>query len=213
MATRKLQNLVRCNIHASGLQIEKEDEGRPSEISNVLRHEWLGVKPATCPTEKQGLSNKTTALVSEAGSARNRTAGSFSGHAAALSCHRDRSAGVCRRRPLEPKRSRTLCPRQRDSHPWKSHNARPSTETNTCIIRPPCQKCEASVRNSKKEAVKPRCGQHLNHGLLKRNPRNEIVCNTHTVGPKCMPQATSKITCQAFVRNARGSAGDDRPKR
>ena len=147
MATRKLQNLVRCNIHASGLQIEKEDEGRPSEISDRLRHEWLGVDTATCSTEKQGLSNKTTALVSEAGSARNRTASALSGHAAALSRHRDLSVESAGADPSGQMRSRTLCPRQRDSHPWKARNARPSTETNTCSIRLPCQKCEASVRN------------------------------------------------------------------
>ena len=127
MATRELHNLVRCNINAGGLQVQEEKQRSPLTIVDTLSHEWLGVEPTTCPTEKQWLSNETTALVCEAGSARNRAAGSFSGKAAALTRHRHRSVGVCRPRPLGPKRwpQRVPSARIKDSQPLNgSHTTR-----------------------------------------------------------------------------------------
>ena len=51
MAARNLDDLVRCNVDASGFQVQKEKEGRPIKMLDALGHKRPRVEPAVTPAE------------------------------------------------------------------------------------------------------------------------------------------------------------------
>ena len=88
MATRELDNLVRCNVDARALEVEVEEEGWAIKITDRLRHEWSRVKAAVCSSALERFSHRAPLLISESARARDGAASTFPSKARATNRHR-----------------------------------------------------------------------------------------------------------------------------
>ena len=79
-------------------QIQKEQDGWPIKITDILRHERSRVKAAICSSALERFSHRAPLLISESARARDGAASTFPSEATAPTRHRPllpQTAGIC----------------------------------------------------------------------------------------------------------------------